>query len=46
VKLARNAFGDKDTVLESDNNLIHFNSVELLHILQEKEGCCKAYTLR
>lgn len=46
VKLVRNAFGDKDTFLDSDNNLIHFNLVKRLFILQEKEGCHLANKLR
>ncbi|KAF0754266.1 THAP-type domain-containing protein, partial [Aphis craccivora] len=39
VKLIRNTFGEKKTFLDGDGNLIDFNFVQKLFILQETEGC-------
>jgi len=46
VKLVRNAFGDKDTFLDSGGSLIHFNLVKRLLIFQEREGCHLTNKLR
>lgn len=46
IKLVCNAFGDRKFFQDCDGNLIDFNFVKRLFILQEKEGCHLANKLR
>lgn len=46
VKLVRNAFGEKKLFKDCDGNVINFNFIERLFILQEKEGAHLANKLR
>lgn len=46
IKLVRNAFGDRDIFQHCDGNLIDFNFVKNLFLLQEQEGCLLANKLR
>lgn len=46
IKLVRNAFGDREIFKDSDGNLIDFNFVKKLFVLQENEGCHMANKLR
>lgn len=46
VKLIRNAFGEKRKFLDSANNIIDFDFIHRLFLLQEKEGCHLANKLK
>lgn len=46
VKLVRNAFGEKKLFKDCDGNIINFNFIERLFILQEEEGAHLANKLR
>jgi len=46
IKLVRNAVGDREFFQDSDGNLIDFNFVKKLFLLQEQEGCHLANKLR
>lgn len=46
VKLIRNAFGERKLFKDMDDNLIDFNYIYQLFILQEQEGCHLANKLR
>lgn len=39
IKLVRNAFAKKQQFLDYDNNIIDFNFIKELFLLQEKECC-------
>lgn len=46
VKLIRNAFGEKKQFLDEEDNLVNFEYIVKLFMLQEKEGCHLANKLR
>lgn len=46
VKLICNTFGEKKTFLDGDGNIIDFNFIHQLFVLQETEGCHLANKLR
>lgn len=46
VKLVRNTFGEKKIIIDGDNNIIKFDYLEKLLILQESEGLHLANRLK